>query len=129
MVAGIADNMRVMTGWRKLMELPRLPRAASHSQITNCTGTGLSKPICWRSAAESAAVADGGSIMASGSTGSSRSTTNTTSDSSSKVGIATSRRRTTMAKVSCSMASTSNSAAAVGREAPDHLYLYSTGST
>lgn len=80
-------------------------------------------PICCRKAAESAAVADGGSINASGSTGSNRNTTNTTSDSSSKVGIATRRRRSTIVEASW------NTAARLPCPAACQRYLYSTGNT
>ena len=67
----------------------RVRRARSHI----ARGSGRSSPISWRLASISSIVALGGSDIAAGSTGSSRSTQNNSAETTSRIGIAASRRR------------------------------------
>ncbi|MCY1545961.1 hypothetical protein D9M68_819330 [compost metagenome] len=92
-VAGKVVAISCVTGAPELMERPRSPCRTCPSHMPYCATSERSSPMAWRKASTSARVALGGSIMPSGSAGSSRSTTNTTTDSANMVGTATARRR------------------------------------
>ena len=80
--------------WRpNCMERPKSPCSAAASQIMYCSGSGRSSPISRRLASISAIVAVGGSDIAAGSIGSRRSTQNNSAETTSRIGMAASRRR------------------------------------
>lgn len=84
-VAGSELPTKAATGCLKEIDIPRSPFSARPNETRYCVPIPWSSPGAERSASASARVAEGGSIIPSGSTGSSRSTTKTTKDSAGAV--------------------------------------------
>jgi hypothetical protein len=81
------------TGWPVVIELPRLPVATSFRYSTSCIGTGLSRPIVWRTSSISALPALGPEAKnTAGSPGSTRIRMKVTITTPSSAGMDDSRR-------------------------------------
>jgi len=93
MVGSTRCAIRRVTGRLEKIDVPMSPCSSAHTQTTNCSTNGRSRPSFMRTASIASVVASSPAMIAAGSPGARRSRKNTNSATTAITGRVANRRR------------------------------------